>query len=129
MESFSSFMDSRNQGPASAPILYGEEEGSEILLPTKWEVCSVCEGKGIHVDPRMDDNGLNTADFQDDPDFANDYFSGAFDIPCNSCGGRTTIRALDEGACEPELLRQYIIQCQGEERDAMESYQERLAGA
>jgi len=67
-----------------------DEEGNDITLdlPLKWEVCGTCNGAGSHVNPSIDSNGLSAEDFADDPDFEHDYFSGAYDIPCNECGGR-----------------------------------------
>lgn len=59
--------------------------------PFKWVVCDLCDGRGTVVNPAIDADGLTAEDFADDPDFADDYRSGVYDIQCPRCGGRTTI--------------------------------------
>ena len=57
-----------------------------------WILCPVCEGEGKTVNPEIDSNGLTSEDFAEDPDFAEAYMSGAYDITCKACKGRTTVR-------------------------------------
>ncbi len=83
-----------------------DEDGIERELPTRWEVCDVCHGKGTHVNPSIDAGGLRYEEM-DDPEFMEAYRRGDYDQPCNRCGGRTTIRVVDRDACEPELLEAY----------------------
>ena len=68
----------------------------EIEMPIKWEVCGLCNGRGSHVNPSIDCNGLTREDFAEDPDFAEAYWSGAYDQTCNECGGRTTVAVIDD---------------------------------
>jgi hypothetical protein len=83
-------------------------------------VCPVCDGNGSHVNPAIDCNGLTAEDFADDPDFAEDYFRGAYDQPCNRCGGRSTVRVLDRDACPADLLALYDADAQADaEYDAI----------
>jgi len=84
--------DARNR---RGPSLVVEIDGEEVSLPTKWAVCSVCNGEGKHVAPGVDCNGLSAEDFEQDPDFADEYFEGAYDVPCNRCSGRSTERVVD----------------------------------
>ena len=58
----------------------------------EWIVCVVCEGEGTTVNPDIDSCGLTRDDFEYDPDFMEDYMSGAYDITCRACGGRRVIR-------------------------------------
>jgi len=58
------------------------------LVPARYEVCGTCDGKGKHVNPSIDSNGLTAEDFDRDPDFFGDYMSGMYDVPCNECHGR-----------------------------------------
>ncbi len=98
MENLNYAADPRNCELAKTPVLYFvDEDGcdSEIKLPTKWEVCGVCSGRGTHVDPAIDCCGLSAEDFNDDPEFLDDYFNGQYDQRCNRCGGRTTIEVVD----------------------------------
>lgn len=70
----------------------------------KWEVCGTCEGKGSHVNPSIDAHGLSHDDFEEDPGFEEDYFSGVYDVKCYECGGRTTSPAIDEKLTPEETL-------------------------
>lgn len=102
--------DPRNCERAKPPTFVEcTPDGEEIVheLPWKWAVCDVCEGKGTHVNPSIDCGGLSREDFNDDPDFAYAYGAGLYDVPCNKCGGRTTIPVIDESRIDPELLKKY----------------------
>lgn len=88
----------------TGPVHYSQCVDEEIELPTRWEVCDVCDGRGTHVNPAIDCNGLTAEDFAEDPDFADEYRSGMYDVPCNRCGGRTTVLVVDADACAPEDL-------------------------
>lgn len=58
-----------------------------LRAQTKFEVCSQCEGSGVVVNPNIDCCGLTEEDFYEDPDFAEDYLSGRFDVACPRCDG------------------------------------------
>lgn len=58
----------------------------------EWVVCPVCEGEGTTVNPDIDANGLTHEDFEDDPDFAEDYKAGAFNVRCRGCDGRRVVK-------------------------------------
>lgn len=64
-------------------------------IPYHWEVCGLCRGKGTVVNPSIDASGLTAEDFAEDPDFADAYFRGVYDIGCPRCGTRTTIPVAD----------------------------------
>jgi hypothetical protein len=68
----------------------------EVEMPIAWEVCYLCNGRGSHVNPSIDCNGLTAEDFAEDPDFAENYFGGMYDQTCNACGGRTTVPVIQE---------------------------------
>ena len=57
-----------------------------------WIICPACSGNGTHTNPNIDAHGLSAEDFADDPDFAEDYFSGTYDVRCSACGGSGKIR-------------------------------------
>jgi len=63
----------------------------DATVEVKFVVCDTCQGRGSHVNPSIDAHGLTGADFAEDPDFAEEYFSGAYDQPCNECGGASTV--------------------------------------
>lgn len=85
---------------------YSDEEGeTRVVIPSKFEVCDRCEGKGTHVNPSVDGNGLSREDFDADPDFAEDYFSGAYDVSCEDCGGKRVQLVPKEEGATPEQLK------------------------
>lgn len=57
-----------------------------------WIICPTCEGEGKTVNPNIDAHGLTGEDFAEDPDFAEDYFSGVYDIQCRCCDGAGKVR-------------------------------------
>ncbi len=59
----------------------------------KWIICPRCEGEGSHVATGIDDNGITESEMAElGEDFREDYFSGAYDVCCNCCGGSGKIR-------------------------------------
>lgn len=75
---------------------YDRDEDLEVSIPAKYEVCSRCDGRGTHVNPSIDGNGLTQSDFADDPDFAEDYFAGRYDVQCYECRGLRVVPVPDE---------------------------------
>lgn len=67
-----------------------------IRLIGKAEVCSNCEGSGKIVNPSIDGHGLTREDFDDDPDFAEAYFAGRYDIDCPDCNGDRVVIVPNE---------------------------------
>jgi len=88
-------------------LYFYDEEGLEIEIPSKFAVCPRCEGKGFHVNPNIDGHGLSREDFDEDPDFARDYLSGMYDVPCYECGGLRVVPVPDPERCSPEQLKAY----------------------
>jgi hypothetical protein len=73
-----------------------------------WLICPVCDGEGKTVNPNIDAHGLTAEDFREDPDFAEDYKSGIYDITCAACNGmrvvkRARLKRLEEAAEERAL--------------------------
>lgn len=60
-------------------------------MKTKWTVCPVCDGEGKTVNPAIDSHGLTAEDFNEDPDFSEDYKSGLYDITCRGCDGQRVV--------------------------------------
>jgi hypothetical protein len=58
-----------------------------------WIICTLCGGDGSHVNPSIDAHGLSAEDFADDPDFAEAYMRGDYDVSCRRCGGTGKLRA------------------------------------
>jgi len=85
----------------------GAMEEVEVTLPTKFKVCPRCSGKGTHVNPSIDGNGLTQEDFDQDPDFKADYLGGAYDVACYRCEGQRVIAVLDRAKCTKEQIKAY----------------------
>jgi hypothetical protein len=85
---------------ATVKVYDDDDTELEVVLPAHWEVCGTCEGRGSHVNPSIDCNGLSAEDFAEDPDFAEEYMSGRFDVTCYGCNGRTTELVIDRERCE-----------------------------
>lgn len=111
-----------------------DEDGLEevIAFPARLAVCPTCKGKGKYVNPSIDAGGIPVSDFAEDPDFAESYFAGNYDVPCASCDGRRVVPEIDEGACTGELkdaLERYREQEAERARDEAVSRAERMMGA
>jgi hypothetical protein len=93
-------------------VLYNDDD-SETVLPTRNEVCPTCEGEGTHVNPSVDSHGISAEEFAEDPDFADEYFRGMYDVACYECGGKRVVRVVDQEGCTPE---EWIAWC-AQQRD------------
>lgn len=105
------------------------ELDTDIEIPAKWEVCETCDGRGTHVNPSIDSHGISPEEFAEDPDFAEAYFRGDYDQPCNECHGRTTVPVPDEARCGPELMKVINDHLDAEAAYAAECAAERRMGA
>lgn len=80
------------------------KNGHEWVVPVKYEVCDTCGGKGKHVNPSIDAHGISTEEFAEDPDFADAYWRGEYDVPCNECHGLRVSLCLDEALMSDDDL-------------------------
>lgn len=105
------------------------DDGTEIdhKLPAKFEVCSRCDGNGTHTNPAIDGNGLSVEDFDADPDFAEDYMNGRYDVTCETCKGLRVVPVVDEERCDKALLEAYYNQQEDNARFEAECAAERRA--
>lgn len=86
-------------------IVVYEDDEAEFTIPARYEVCETCEGKGSHVNPSIDSHGISSEEFAEDPDFAESYFRGDYDVACNECGGRRVAAVPDWDALNEETKR------------------------
>jgi RecJ-like exonuclease len=93
-----------------------DADGIEHKMPVKFEVCFLCDGHGKHVNPSIDAHGISGDDFAADPGFADEYFGGTYDVPCNECHGKRVIHVVDRDNCDSDLLAAYDAETQ-EQRD------------
>lgn len=101
----------------------------EVTLPVTYEVCETCNGRGKHVNPAIDGHGLSAEDFNDDPDFAEDYCRGFYDVPCAECDGQRVALALDTSRATAEEVARHDEICADRRDYAAMCDAERRAGA
>lgn len=80
-----------------------ELEGETI--PSTVVVCFTCQGRGSHVNPDIDSNGI-TADEMSElgEEFEESYFSGVYDVDCTQCNGNKVIAVVNHEACNIRQL-------------------------
>lgn len=96
-----------------------------IELPAINIVCPLCSGKGKHVNPAIDGNGLSQEDFDNDPDFAESYFSGVYDVTCYECNGNNVVSVVDEKRLTKREKILYDAHCKTELKNHAEMRAER----
>lgn len=69
--------------------------GEDHRIPIVFQVCPICRGSGVHVNPSIDSQGLTREDFDRDPDFMDDYMSGNYDVSCYGCRGDRVLPSPD----------------------------------
>jgi hypothetical protein len=99
-----------NTMKATVVIEEEDEESGDMVeveheLPVTFEVCPTCEGRGKHVNPSVDAGGLSAEDFYEDPDFAESYMEGHYDVTCYECGGNRVVPVINRDRCDPEILK------------------------
>lgn len=82
-----------------------DDDGNEVehTLPSKFEVCSRCEGHGTHLHPDIGGHAYTPEEFAEsfDDEGREEYFrhGGIYDVTCKRCGGRRVVPEVDEEAC------------------------------
>lgn len=91
--------------------LYDEDADEEFdaEFPVEFEVCHLCNGKGSHVNPSIDAHGISADEFYEDPGFAEDYFSGVYDVSCYECGGRRVVPEIAKNLLNNTQQKNYEI--------------------
>jgi hypothetical protein len=103
------------------------DDGSEIELPTRWEICAACRGEGkssaylgAYTSSEMDEAG---------PEFMDEYMRGAYDRPCISCDGLGRHKVADGTRMTKEQRAAYRFQCQADREIEAIHRAERRMGA
>jgi hypothetical protein len=88
----------------AATVTAEDANGDEIefTVPIRFSVCERCDGRGRHVDSRIDGNGLTAEDFED-ADFAENYFGGVYDVQCEECRGARVVAVFDAETATPAM--------------------------
>jgi hypothetical protein len=98
---------------------YVEEE-----LPSRWEICSRCEGEGKHSNPNIDGHGITASEWWG-PDWDDEsremYMSGGYDVACHACGGPGKVLVADESRMDEETRKRYEKYCEDRRADEAEA--------
>jgi hypothetical protein len=100
----------------------GESEPRTVELPAHWAICYHCDGDGkssAHL-------GVFTReDFDEDPDFMEDYIAGEYDVPCPCCKGSGKLLEIGRDRCTTEDQRKALAHLDDEAEYRRESFEER----
>ena len=91
---------------AKFPILV-TDDGDERALPYKWVICPDCDGHGKSSAYL---GAFTGSQMREDPDFAEEYFAGAYDRACDGCTGSGKVPVVDARACKRADLLGYRAQ-------------------
>lgn len=76
-------------------VVYTEDD-EETVLPSKYEVCPTCGGRGSYVNPSIDSHGITAEEWDTwDDEEREGYFAGYYDITCEECEGLRVVRVPD----------------------------------
>lgn len=119
--------DVNDEAPlASGEFFHFTAAGAEfrVAFPVKKEVCYRCRGKGVHVNPAIDGHGISPEEFADDPDFAESYFRGDYDVSCERCNGDRVIDTVDRRRLTKFQTVLYSAICEAEHYARLERQSE-----
>lgn len=85
-------------------MIYAGKEPESHPVKLRYEVCPVCDGSGKHVNPSIDCGGISQQEFEDDPDFAESYRRGDYDVQCTRCDGKRVVLAIDESRTNQDTI-------------------------
>lgn len=119
---------------ATIVLVHTDEETDEMVeeefeIPIIFEICSTCRGSGTHVNPNIDCHGLTQQDFDEDPDFREEYMGGNYDVSCYECYGKRVAPRIDEANADKEVLRKFRQRQEDERNYRRECAAERRMGA
>lgn len=83
--------DLQDDGKEDASGLTADVLIENPVIDVTLEICPTCQGRGSHVNPSIDAHGISSEEFSEDPDFAEAYQNGAYDVPCAECHGESVV--------------------------------------
>lgn len=89
--------------------ILSEDGETVIIIPSHLEVCWRCSGRGRHVNPAIDGNGISAEQWESDWSYEErqDYLEGRYDVLCLECKGQNVVAVADEDDMSPEVLREW----------------------
>ena len=100
---YMAYRNALNEDVFTVTVYNEKDEETIVEFPTKFEVCGTCNGKGTHVNPSIDANGITQSEMYElGPEFEDEYFSGAYDVTCNECHGKRVVSVPDLDRLTPE---------------------------
>lgn len=108
--------------------IYGDNKEHVIAFPSKWAVCSHCDGEGKSSAYL---GAFTASEWHDqDEDFRENYLAGDYDRPCEACSGRTTVQHIDEERLTRWQRKLYDEYCRQQrdcaDIDAMQAAERRM---
>jgi hypothetical protein len=99
------------------------EDGTETVIPSKWEICGHCSGEGTSSAYL----GAFTSDdwSQMDDEWKDDYIAGHFDRACEHCEGGK-VKVPDFSRMSKAVKKEWLAQERGRHEDDSISRMERL---
>ena len=101
------------------------EDGDEyeIDLPTRFEVCSRCEGHGTHLTPSIGEHAYTREEFEEaffEDDEREAYFTrgGRYDVQCEECRGARVVAVIDCDRCTTDEQKHALEDLDRAEREA-----------
>lgn len=85
-----------------------------VAFPARWEVCGCCRGTGTTTFgySSRDQIAWTQSEWaEEDPEFREDYMNGYYDKSCPECGGRTTVKVIDERCFNKDQEKWYQAYC------------------
>jgi hypothetical protein len=83
--------DLQDDGQADPNGLTADALLEQPVIAVTFVVCPTCDGRGVHVNPSIDAHGISADEFAEDPDFAEAYHKGVYDVSCYECNGASVI--------------------------------------
>lgn len=114
-------------------FLSKEEGYYQIEFPCSRMVCPSCDGEGTELRGGLKGAVFTSEDFAEDPEFAENYFGGRYDVACSECKGRNVVDDLNVEELWDKLTPQQQEDrqryCDDESAAREEEYGERIRGA
>ena len=95
------------------------QEDGRIEFPMVFKVCPTCDGRGRHVNPSIDGNGITADEWDEWDDNSKEmYLSGGCDVKCYTCDGRRVVPEINTAQLTPAQIEiaDYIKECIEEDR-------------